>query len=541
MANAPGYFDKKPSSPYTPKSSYTRPTSSGNAGFRGEEEPIIFEFGARHFSAGFPGESAPRCTLGFGPEESRRVGDYRQWQIPFGKDPIRKREGYEWGEDHELWRMDVRELDLALVEDKIERAVREAYIQHLLLDFVPRRLSLLLPSIMPHPLLSTVLTTLFQQCNFRTITLLSTPFACVLAAGCRSGLVVDIGWSETVVTAIYEFREIGRCRTTRAMKLLSQEMATLVYDWEAEDGAARDGARGNIKKFTVGDFFQHYEEISTRMAWCRGIDEAVKSSSDTPQTLTHLSIAEEPNTDPLTEIPSPLPPHILKIPFSTLSHPTETALFAHTTEPADDNEHPLPSLIHTSLLRLPPDARASCMSRLILTGSGSRIPGLKSRLLAETALLIHRHGWDPVRGRAADDRRERSRRQNHPFEPGAREGDKRRATGAIPAAALAAQVPDPVEEKVRREQARGDGGPPRVAGVLRGVETLGAWAGGSLFAGLKLGGTVEIEREGFLQHGLAGAKREQEPGVGLPRHGFGTGVGGTRAGERVAWSLGGWG
>lgn len=32
-----------------------------------------------------------------------------------------------WGEKHELWKLDLRNLDLGLVGDKIARAVREAY------------------------------------------------------------------------------------------------------------------------------------------------------------------------------------------------------------------------------------------------------------------------------------------------------------------------------------------------------------------------------------------------------------------------------
>jgi hypothetical protein len=32
-----------------------------------------------------------------------------------------------WGKDHELWQYDVRGVDLGLVGDKIERALREAF------------------------------------------------------------------------------------------------------------------------------------------------------------------------------------------------------------------------------------------------------------------------------------------------------------------------------------------------------------------------------------------------------------------------------
>ena len=49
------------------------------------------------------------------------MGDYRGW-APGGRRKDLAIE--EWGKEHELWRMDLRDVDLGLVEDKIERTVR---------------------------------------------------------------------------------------------------------------------------------------------------------------------------------------------------------------------------------------------------------------------------------------------------------------------------------------------------------------------------------------------------------------------------------
>ena len=239
MTTAAGYFDRKPSSsfrpglshlqqdpsssPHTPQRTFSSAFSSPSISYRIEEEALVFDFGTRHFSAGFAGETTPRCMLGFGPEESRRVGDYRRW-LPNYKRNIRRQGENDWGRDHELWRMDLREVELGLVEDKIERAVREAYNKYLLLDVKSRRLLLVLPSVMPHQLLSSILSTIFVNFQHPIVALFSTPMVHVAGAGCRSGLVVDIGWSETTVTAIYEYREVQQSRTTRAMKRVTLDM-----------------------------------------------------------------------------------------------------------------------------------------------------------------------------------------------------------------------------------------------------------------------------------------------------------------------------
>lgn len=94
---------------------------------RAEDEVVILEIGTRSLRVGFSGDTVPRGVVAFGPEQSRRVGDFRAWEGGY-EDDWRKRTGFkDWGRDHELWKFDVRGLDLGLVGDRIERALREAF------------------------------------------------------------------------------------------------------------------------------------------------------------------------------------------------------------------------------------------------------------------------------------------------------------------------------------------------------------------------------------------------------------------------------
>ena len=205
-------------------------------------------------------------------------------------------------------------------------------------------------------------------------------------------------------------------------------------------------------------------------------------------------------------------------------------------------------LIFKTLLALPPDARALCMSRIIITGGGSNIAGLKARLLNEVSALVEERGWEGVEGKAADDRRRRVKeispnQQHDSVKIGFQVGDKAaiEPSGPKPAvpAALQEQVHDEITQKLERDRIRGS--KPAVLGVIRGVESLGAWAGGSLVASLKVKGVVDIERDTFLQHGLTGARKEadcsgstqhrQSVGPNIPRGGIP---------ERQGWTLGAW-
>jgi hypothetical protein len=58
-------------------------------------------------------------------------------------------------------------------------------------------------------------------------------------------------------------------------------------------------------------------------------------------------------------------------------------------------------------------------------------------------------------------------------------------------------------------------------------------------ATLKIKGFVEVEREKFLSHGLAGAHRDVDISVVPQRQSYGSGVLKT-AGDRSSWTLAGW-
>ena len=567
MATAAGYFDRKPSSSVRPGIAHLQPDptsphtpqqrtvssafSSPSISYRAEEEGLIFELGTRHLSAGFTGESYPRCKLGFGPEESRRVGDYRRWlpeyvERPQGKQPVET-----WGNDYELWQMDPRGGDLGIIEDKIERAVREAFTKYLLLDPKPRRLTMILPSIVPHQLLSTVLNTLFNNFQPPSITLLSPPILSTVAAGCRSGLIVDIGWRETIITSVYDYREVHEFRTTRAMRMLTLEMAKLLERYDK--GTRKEESTEDASPTALNVNLDQAEEVTIRMAWCNSRTNA--SGTSTPENRSDKegleSINEEPpnettsapdsTQDPLTSLPSPSSPRdSISIPFSQLAQPVEAALLATSKRrhDLDDHEQPLHTLIHRSLLSSPPDVRSVCMSRIIFTGGGSNIPGLKARLLSELSAMVQERGWDVVEGKAADERRRRLKEiSNNRRQATSTAGETMKEASEGKLASSMPQDPNFIDEKLQREHEKES--KPTVSGIIRSVETLGAWAGGSLLANLRIKGVVEIEKDSFLQHGLAGARKEAETNIAQQKSYGGGMVRGVMPAER-GWTLGAW-
>jgi actin-related protein len=484
---APDYFARKPSynrsrsglavpgattpaSPHTPllTRSLSNNLASPGASYRADDDTLLYELGSRSFRAGFAGDSAPRCIIPFGPDQLRRLNDFTSSSTPL-------RSEHDWARDWELWNLDIRNTNLGLIEDKIERAIRSAHTNYLMLDQRPRKVFLVLPSALPHPLVSLTLNVVFNAFQPATVQLWTPPILCAVSAGLRSALVIDIGWHETTVTAIYEYRDVSHKTSTRAAKLLTRNMADTLSKHAPE---------------SVPLPFDTAEDMVARMAWCR-------------------QSASQHSTDSVT---LPLgPSSTYQAPFSCLADPAEEAFFSTPVplEQIDDHDLPLHLLAYKCLLSLPLDVRAICVARILVTGGVSDTPGLKSRLLREIENIVKTKGWDPVMnyGSATEKRQQSSDRHTIALPtrmkpPDVNEPDKH-VTSQPDEQTLARdalQERDEVVEKLQREVLkRGT----TIQGDVRGVETLGAWAGASLVASLKVDATFEIKRDDFLKHGLS--------------------------------------
>ena len=140
-----------PGSPHTPlratPSAYVSPSA-----LRAEEDCIILELGSRYLRAGFAGDSLPKAVVEFGTEEQRRPGDYRKWLGDYEGDWKKRIRGNGWGQDNELWELDLRGVDLGLVGDKIERSVRMAFTKSVHMEGLPSSTKLIMIQIPSHRL-----------------------------------------------------------------------------------------------------------------------------------------------------------------------------------------------------------------------------------------------------------------------------------------------------------------------------------------------------------------------------------------------------
>lgn len=488
--------------PVTPPTRYISSTySTPGSTFGQEQDAIIIELNPRYLKAGIEGESHPQCRYDFTPSAGKRLGDYRQYLPNY----VRPRETLEtWGDGYELWRNDTRGLDLGLLKDRLERAVREVYNKHILVDTGSARLILVLPSLLPHPVLATVLQTMFERWPYPSITLLSPPATALIAAGLRSGLVVDIGWEETVVTAVYEYREIKSHRTTRASKSITKRVASWIKK-----------SLGPVDRFDL----EMIEEVLTRAGEYACAENLGQGGESMLQENSDIIIQwpTDKFARPISFSKADMRKEILDALLGT----------ADDTHP-DDEELPLPRVIYNALLGLTPDVRGICISRIVFAGDGSQNKNLVSAILTAFTKLLDSRGWTSVEGRKL---RAKRNGLSELAQVRALPADAKHADIVLSEAAFAEERY--LREKVKHNQAI-------VHGVVRQVDTLGPWAGASLVTLLKVKSFVEIQRDRFLAHGLGGASRELDISVVQPQ-GRGAPTARPKAGERTSWTLSGWG
>lgn len=124
-----------PGSPRTPLIGRSISGQFGSPGAlsREPEELVIYELHPRSLSAGFAGESRPRCVHRFGYHlgDGRRVGDFREFSQEPNKKLPRNKDDERWSEPHELYGANVQDLDLPLMSDRLERAIRQIHTEHL--------------------------------------------------------------------------------------------------------------------------------------------------------------------------------------------------------------------------------------------------------------------------------------------------------------------------------------------------------------------------------------------------------------------------
>lgn len=386
-----------------------RPTKHGKPSLT-VDNIVVLEVGNRFVRAGFAGDAAPQCTV---PVEFGWARVRRTPAQCFSSDDDDDDDMY-----HSLW--DLRDLHdgppttqgpwyknspLRRLETVLEEILFHIFHSELLVDPRQQRVALIENPLWPTAVRASIAKVCLKHLQVASAVFLEAPVLELVAAGLRSGVVVDVGWEETCVYPVYDLRVLlmQSRASTRASKLLHQNVREMV--------------QGLLQDEKVQVPFAAVEAVVTKALYTRGSTGRAAG----PQARMPMAVPTTPTTAaaaaPSASTDDQVPAHELDfstfwpdapnagrltIPNDLLQHAVNRT-FLHpdpssTSDPAgsasgsaDDDETDLPTLLSTVLSSLSMDIRGAAQSCIVFSGlAAAAIPGLPSQLLQATRQHIRK-------------------------------------------------------------------------------------------------------------------------------------------------------
>lgn len=305
--------------------------------------PVIIQIGARFIRAGFAGDATPilRTTTNAYDLSDAQLNIGAGHAIESVKTPMN-----DYFQGKFLWVYDLVDYDFAKLESLLERIIYNIYQSNLLVDAKKCKVLIIEPPFFPVPLKKTLTKVLLFHIHAQSLRFYPEPVLSCVSAGSNNGLVIDIGWSQTTVTPIYDLRMIYT-----DIKVTNRS-GRLFHELVKENLDEIDGCAGAFD-------FELIEGLICDTFYCQSRDAANRHDTAEFQYGS------------------------LKISNRLRYNLIEEFMFEEDSSNLDNDNHPLIPMVIKTLQNSPIDLRKELSTKIIITGGLSKIPGLKTRILEE--------------------------------------------------------------------------------------------------------------------------------------------------------------
>uniref|UniRef100_A0A671YQY1 Actin related protein 10 n=1 Tax=Sparus aurata TaxID=8175 RepID=A0A671YQY1_SPAAU len=310
-------------------------------GSGGEKTAIVIDLGAAFTKCGFAGETGPRFII---PSEIRKPGQQQ----------VRRLVQYN---------INTEELYVILKE-----FIHILYFRHLLVNPRDRRVVIIESILCPSHFRETLTKVFFKQFEVPSVLFAPSHLMAIMTLGINSALVMDCGYTETLVLPVYECTPILPAWEALPLggKAIHKELDGLLVeqctvDTDTTTGQSVPAAIGTIPEETV-------EDIKVRTCFVSDLQRGLKIQE------------AKFNLDGTAERPAP-PPDV--------DYPLDGEKILHVN-----------GAIRYDLICVSPqcpiDARKVLSENLVVIGGTAMLPGFLHRLLAEIRLLVERPKYSSV-------------------------------------------------------------------------------------------------------------------------------------------------
>ncbi|XP_036405612.1 actin-related protein 10 [Megalops cyprinoides] len=322
-------------------------------GSGGEKTAVVIDLGAAYTKCGFAGETGPRCII---PSELQRPG--LQQPVRVVQFNINTEELY----------------------SNLKEFIHMLYFRHLLVNPRDRRVVIIESILCPSHFRETLTKVFFKHFEVPSVLFAPSHLMSVMTLGINSALVMDCGYTETLVLPVYEgipilsaWEALPLAGKAIHKELEAQLVEQCTVDTDSSTGQSVPAVIGTISEEVV-------EDIKVRTCFVSDLQRGLKIQE---AKFNLEGTAERPAPPPDVDFPLD-GEKILHIKGSIRDSVIEM-LFEQ-----DNEEKSVATLVLDALVKCPIDTRKTLSENLVVIGGTAMLPGFLHRLLAEIRLLVEK-------------------------------------------------------------------------------------------------------------------------------------------------------
>ncbi|XP_052765993.1 actin-related protein 10-like [Mya arenaria] len=317
--------------------------------YSSDKNVVILDIGAAYTKCGLAGESCPRCII------PSQLKDDKTGQI---------RPLWEFKKEDELF-------------ENLKDFLFQLYFRHLLMNAKDRRVVVCESLLCPAVFRETLARVLFKHFEVGSVMFTPGHLTSLLTLGVYSGLVMDVGYTETLVVPVYE--GIPVLKAIQSLPLAGRAIHKRIKEMLLKDGRVKCGQQ----EFPLTDkpellTEEILEDIKVRCCFVTKLNRAGKIHAVTMRGEDESSL--------------PAPPPDVWYPLdgdSSLHVSGKVREHACEVMFEQDNElQSISTLLLDAIVQCPIDTRVKLSQNIVITGGTSQLPGFLHRVQLELQKLL---------------------------------------------------------------------------------------------------------------------------------------------------------
>ncbi|KAM9553870.1 actin-related protein 10-like [Salvelinus alpinus] len=320
-------------------------------GSGGEKTAVVIDLGAAYTKCGFAGETGPRFII---PSEIQKPGQPQSIKVV-------------------QYNINTEEL-----YSNLKEFIHTLYFRHLLVNPRDRRVLIIESILCPSHFRETLTKVFFKQFEVPSVLFAPSHLMSIMSLGINSGLVMDCGYTETLVLPVYECIPILSAWEALPLggKAIHKELDGLLVEQCTVDS---DSSTGQSLPTVIGSIPEEVvEDIKVRTCFVSDLKRGLKIQE---AKFNLEGTAERPTPPP--DVDYPLDGEKILHIKGTIRDSVMEMLFEQ-----DNEEKSVATLVLDTLVKCPIDTRKALSENLVIIGGTAMLPGFLHRLLAEIRLLV---------------------------------------------------------------------------------------------------------------------------------------------------------